>query len=587
MRLDAKLLDGLSGENVLPARCAYRPQDGVLSLNGEWAITEYKSVHEADDGFLESELNGKIEVPSCVQYYGYDYFQYSCLNYPFPYDPPYVPFDNPVFHHRKRFGCRKDGDKKYLVFEGVDSCFYLYVNKSYVGFSQISHRVSEFDVTSFIVNGENTVDVLVVKWCAGSYLEDQDKWRFSGIFRDAYLLSRPRGHIEDYTVNTALDGTVEFCYNRGGSEAAVTLSGETKTVRAGEAVRFTLKNPGLWSAEKPLLYDLRIACAGETINEKVGIRSVTIEDGIFKINGKHIKLKGVNRHDFHPEKGAAVSEADMRADLVLMKAHNINAVRTSHYPSSPAFYKLCDELGLYVMSEADVECHQSLYLRRKENEACSFEIADGDMFAEAIIERNLDNVETQKNRACVIIWSLGNESGYGKNFTKAAELIKLKDASRPIHFESMSLISGREEYYTVPLDMVSRMYPSYEWLDKDFLADPKERRPIVLCEYSHAMGNGPGDLQRYRDIFAKSDRDMGGFVWEWKDHGVLRGGGYRYGGDFPEHANDGNFCLDGLVGPGLEIKPGILNLKKLYGDEKPARESAVKAPSVLELHGGS
>lgn len=582
--LNTKLISDVKSENVLPARCAYVPQNARLSLNGEWFIKEHKSVYNLPDDYLNEPISDKIIVPSCVQYYGYDYFQYTNIKYPFPYNPPYTPYNNPAYHYRREFNLKKDG-KIYLVFEGVDSCFYVYINKHYVGFSQISHRISEFDITDLTQEGVNTIDIFVVKWCAGSYLEDQDKWRFTGIFRDVYLLVRPQGHIVDYAIQTKIDGKVTFKYNSGAAPARIDFNGETKTVAPGESADFAVANPVLWTAENPHLYDLKIACAGETIDEKVGIREVSVENGVFKINGKHVKLKGVNRHDFHPKKGSAVSEEDILADLKLMKEHNINAIRTSHYPASPAFYRFCDELGFYVMSEADIETHGTMFKDGSYGDYWNA-LADDPLFYDAIIERNTQNVINHKNRPCVIIWSLGNEAGWGKSFYDAAVEIKRIDSTRLVHYERTEgvLKTNPKAYYELPLDMVSRMY---DFEDKkpgqsalEVLNDTNETRPFVYCEYCHAMGNGPGDLEIYWNILNSSDRFMGGFVWEWKDHGVLYGeGGYKYGGDFGETPHDGNFCIDGLVGPSLEIKPGLLNLKKIYGGEK-TDDQKIEVPTI-------
>ncbi|MDR1093874.1 MAG: hypothetical protein LBL66_06970 [Clostridiales bacterium] len=568
--------------NALPPRCAYAPESGSISLNGEWGIRAYAGIRAVPDDFYTVAPADTIPVPSCAQYYGYDNFQYTNVNYPFPFDPPYVPWENPAFHYRRTVNVEKAGGKKYyLAFDGVDSCFYLYVNGQFVGFSQISHRTSEFDVTDYIRGGENAVDALVLKWCAGSYLEDQDKWRFTGIFRDVSLLARPNGHIADYKIETESDGTARFQYISGGLPATLTLNGEAKTVKAGETAAFKIENPKLWTVETPYLYDLKIECAGEVVNEKVGVRAVSVENGVFKVNGKHIKLKGVNRHDFHPEKGAAVGIEDMRRDLTLMKAHNINAVRTSHYPSAPAFYRLCDELGLYVMSEADVECHGVATQNGGGDWESVPSLFDDGQYAEAVAERNRANVAAQKNRPCVIIWSLGNESGYGDAFIRAAREVKRLDNTRPVHYEgAFSPEHNQAGRDTSVFDMVSRMYPAPEWVAEEYLKIETETRPLVLCEYCHAMGNGPGDLKQYWDILTSSDRFMGGFVWEWKDHGVLYGGGgCKYGGDFGEAPHDGNFCIDGLVGPNWEIKPGLLNVKKVYGGEK-IEDGKIAAPSV-------
>ena len=333
------------------------------SLNGTWKIRAYESVLDADK-FWEDDPTEEIPVPSCVQYYGYDRFQYVNDRYPFMYDPPRVPAHNPAYHFTRTFvadDAIAAGDRVYLLFEGVDSCFYLYINGRFVGFSQISHKVSEFDITDYVCEGENRVDVLVLKWCFGSYLEDQDKWRFTGIFRDVYLLFRPQYHMTDYKITTSLekDHAVVTFENRGKVSALVRFEDTELPVEGGRSASFIVREPRLWSAEDPYLYDMDIVCMEEVIYERVGIRTVCVKNGIFLVNGKPVKLRGVNRHDFHPDRGAAVTEEDMLLSLTQMKKFNVNAVRTSHYPSSPLLYRMCDELGLYVMSESDVESHGS------------------------------------------------------------------------------------------------------------------------------------------------------------------------------------------------------------------------------------
>lgn len=542
---------------------------GFVSLKGEWEFKAYPSVVDAEKAcFLSSHLTEKIYVPSCVQYYGYDCFQYTNVRYPFPYDPPYVPSENPAFHYRKHF--LWDGEEKgYLNFEGVDSCFYVFVNGQFVGFSQISHRTCEFDITAFLINGDNVLDVLVLKWCAGSYLEDQDKWRFSGIFRDVYILRRPKDHIWDFFIKTDVEyssAKITFTLEGGSCNVKLLETGESKEVRSGESIAFSVSEPKLWSAEQPYLYNLLIFSADEYICEQVGIRKVEIKSGIFKLNGKHIKLKGVNRHDFHPKKGAAVSLEDMKNDIKLMKMLNVNAVRTSHYPNAPEFYKLCDRYGIYVIDEADIECHGVVTRKGGYDNKLFHEIAESPMFEDAMLERVKCLVERDKNRPSVIIWSLGNESGYGINFDKAARWVKQRDDSRLIHYEGLwHRFEEPEIYYNAPLDMVSRMYPEVKWMAEDYLNDTQEKRPLILCEYCHAMGNSPGDLKQYWDVINSNDRYMGAFVWEWADHGVIYGeGGYKYGGDFGEKIHDGNFCIDGLLGPGREIKPAALEMKAIY-----------------------
>ncbi len=563
---------------VLPPRAYYIPFDGsetqhtrredsarFLSLNGVWKITPYACVADAEN-FFEREGDKEINVPFCVQFYGYDYFQYTNVKYPFPFNPPKIPAQNPCYHLSRKFDYKGGGEKAYLVFEGVDSCFYVYLNGKEVGFSQISHRISEFDVTPYIKEGENKLDVLVLKWCKGSYLEDQDKWRFTGIFRDVYLLRRPEGHIVDFKITTDIsgeDGIVEF-ENRSDATASLTLCDKTQTAEGGKRVRFEVKNARLWSAETPYLYDLTIECAHETIYQRVGICTSEVKDGIFLFNHKPVKFYGVNRHDFHPQKGMAVGYEDMLADIKLMKKLSVNAVRTSHYPASPLFLELCSEYGLYVMSESDVECHGCV-LKNGDYDTKNFSVlAEDEDFKEAFLLRQIVNVETNKNMPCVVMWSIGNESGWGKNLIAAAEEVKRRD-DRPVHYEGIFYCDRKKyDYYNAPLDVVSRMYPTWQWMKDGYLSDKKEKRPLVLCEYAHAMGNGPGSLEEYWRVMESSPRFMGGFIWEWKDHGILTEQGYRYGGDFGEKQHDGNFCIDGIVAPDLKLKAGTLMMKKAY-----------------------
>ncbi|MGN1077600.1 MAG: glycoside hydrolase family 2 protein, partial [Candidatus Gallimonas sp.] len=325
----------------------------MISLNGIWQIREHDCPESVSIG---EELTESIPVPSCVQMHGYDQIQYLNTRYPFPFDPPYVPRKNPTFHYRREFTVDSADEKYYLVFEGVDSAFYLYVNGTEVGYGQISHATNEFDITPYVKKGENTLDVVVLKWCVSSYLECQDKFRFTGIFRDVYLLRRPKEHITDFKVEGTLAGnegvlTVE---NLSGVAFGYACEGQSGRVGPGERAKITIPSPELWTAETPYLYDLNLSCNGEKILQRVGIRTVTIEKGVFKINGKHVKLKGVNRHEMNPETAARVTVENTLEDLRLMKWANVNAIRTSHYPDMPQFYELCDAMGFYVMDEADV-----------------------------------------------------------------------------------------------------------------------------------------------------------------------------------------------------------------------------------------
>lgn len=568
--------------NVLPTHAYFIPfekkekvfqpreaSERFQSLNGEWLIAEYETVFDVEDNFYLNQPRDKIAVPSCVQLCGYDQMQYTNVNYPFPDKPPFTPNMNPAYHYSRCFSIKNDGMKRYLCFEGVDSCFYLYINNSFVGFSMISHRLSEFDVTDFLTDGENKIDVLVLKWCVGSYMEDQDKLRYTGIFRDVYILSRPQRHVVDYRIDTALDGTVGFTLEKGAT-AVVCFEGKEQTVEEGQRIKFKVKNPLYWSAENPHLYDMIIQTEGEYIGEKIGIRTSEIKDGIYLFNEKNIKIRGVNRHDGNAYKGATVSMEDILLDLTLMKELNINAIRTSHYPNCPQFYQLCDQMGFYVMAESDLECHGVCYnVPTYAGYGNNYErLGDDPDFAEDILNRQKCNVLRDKNRPCIIFWSLGNEAGYGINFQKASEWIKSYDPSRPIHYEHAVFIDksidGGNAYYGSAVDMVSSMYPSIQWI-KDTLSDPREKRPLMLCEYCHAMGNGPGDLKAYWDIIEKEERLIGGFVWEWADHGIWKDGkGFLYGGDFGEKMHDGNFCMDGIITADRKITQKSMELKKVY-----------------------
>ncbi len=562
------------GENAFAPR---RESSRYLDLNGTWRIRAYESVLDVEEDFYAHAPEREIPVPSCVQMHGYDGLQYVNVRYPFPFDPPHVPNKNPAYHYARTFTLQTKGMRQYLCFEGVDSFFYVYVNHRLVGYSQISHRLSEFDVTDFVHDGENALDVLVLKWCAGSYLEDQDKLRYTGIFRDVYILSRPQGHISDYRVTAGADGHVTFLLEEG-EQAQVTFCGESKLAKRGIPVEFFVRGGQVWSAETPVLYDMTIACAGEVIGEKVGLRTVSIEGGVFLVNGQAVKLCGVNRHDANCLTGATVTVEDIRRDLTLMKMLNVNAVRTSHYPNMPEFYRLCDEIGLYVMSESDLEAH-GCTMRFP---GCNYEkeydvIAKDERFCAAIVARQVCNIVVQKNRPCVVIWSLGNEAGCGENFAAASAWVKGYDATRPVHYERSTLIYGdgsRLNEYGPIADMVSAMYPSVAEIVHNYAERKEETRPFVLCEYCHAMGNGPGDFREYWELFRSSPRYMGGFVWEWADHGILRDGKMLYGGDYGEVLHDGNFCMDGILTADRRITQKSLEMKKIYEPVLFEREGA-------------
>lgn len=569
-------------------------------LNGDWDFRYYSSIIDLEDDFTALPGNTTIPVPSNWQLHGFDVPQYTNVSYPIPFDPPYVPDDIPVGVYSRDYSHVPDEMRRILVFEGVDSCVYLYVNGEFVGYSQVSHSMQEFDITPFLKEGNNRITAAVLKWCDGTYLEDQDKIRLSGIFRDVYILSRPEERLEDYRIATRLSGNnsrAELEFTPVGISAHCRLSDMTGATvaefdaAAGATARVEISAPKLWNAERPYLYSLAITAGDEVIGEQVGFRSVTAENGVVKINGVPVKFRGVNRHDSFPDTGYYAPVERMLKDLTLMKRHNINAVRTSHYPNAPQFYQLCDRLGFYVIDEADMESHGCVTVYNDLKWTRGYDgialIASDERFLRAITDRAESLVKRDINRPCVVFWSLGNESGWGTNMRAAGELVKSLDRTRLLHYESTHRLDDTPDDI---LDLVSEMYTSPE--DMRRFLEKEDKRPFVLCEYCHAMGNGPGDLEEYRNTFYSSERFCGGFVWEWCDHSVPLGTTadgrvkYGYGGDFGERHNDGNFCMDGLVYPDRTPHTGLLELKQVY---RPVRVSTGSKPgrfrfsSVLEF----
>ena len=551
----------------------------IEMLNGDWDFRYYDSVIDLENDFINTTFTETIPVPSNWQLHGYDKPQYTNICYPITYDPPYVPDDTPVGVYQRRYSYTPDGNERLLTFEGVDSCLYLFVNDKFVGYTQVSHAFSEFDITPFLTEGDNLITAAVMKWCDRTYLEDQDKIRLSGIFRDVYVVSRPKKRVTDYKITTALkDGGAVFGFEVKGCDADITLtSPDGSTVFGAKALEGTpvsivIDEPRLWSAENPVLYKLVISTDDEVIGEKVGIREIAVTDGVVTLNGTQIKLLGVNRHDSYPESGYYASETQMRKDLALMKQHNMNAVRTSHYPNAPMFYKLCDEYGLYVVAEADFESHGcvEVYNDFKWQWSDGYNgialLAKEPSFRDAIVDRAKKLVTQHRNRPSIIFWSLGNESGYGENVLAAAEYVKSADATRLLHYESIHKLDDAPHDI---LDMVSIMYMPIDGM-RDFLKNEDEKRPLFLCEYSHAMGNSSGDLEDYHEMFFSSPRFIGGCIWEWCDHALPQGTTddgrikYGYGGDFGERHNDGNFCMDGLVYPDRTPHTGLLEAKQVY-----------------------
>lgn len=563
-----------------------------LSLCGEWRFLYFASpdlipdITSRDLPLADAPL---MTVPRSWQTVpGYDTPNYTNVRYPFPVDPPNVPDDNPSALYFREFSLGEDfvKDRKlYLNFEGVDSCFYVWVNDIFVGYSQVSHMTSEFDVTRQAHSGTNTLKVLVFKWCDGSYLEDQDKFRFSGIFREVYMLSRDVTHIRDIYVTTELNtqytqgvvcAAISLC---GSAEVSLTLRGpsgleesSSSAVIDGEGtLELLVAKPVLWSDESPALYTLTVKCGDEYICLRPGFRRLEIKDRAVLINGKKVKGRGVNRHDSHPLLGSATPFDHMLADLYLLKRHNVNMIRTSHYPNDPRLPELCDRLGIYLCDETDLETHGMS------------PVGDWDYFVrepewtEPLLDRAKRMFERDKNHPSVIFWSLGNESGMGDNQRVMSEYIKSRDPHAIIHCEDVSrrmhALRGPDKLPMTEeecpfVDLESRMYPSLAeagW----YLKNKKFTKPYFMCEYSHAMGNGPGDLKEYWDLIRANDSFFGGCVWEMLDHSVATGDNvytdphYLYGGDFGDVPNDGNFCVDGLVWPDRRPHAGMLEYKQV------------------------
>lgn len=570
--------------------------ENFLLLNGEWDFKYYESVLDLD---LAESPTDVIPVPSVWQNHGYDKHQYINYRYPFPFDPPYLPAENPCGVYTKKVNIDSVENRLFLNFEGVDSCYYVYINDQFVGYNQISHSTGEFEITDFINVGENKFTVVVIKWCDGSYLECQDKFRTSGIFRDVYILSRPNNFIRDYFLHTKLndnyskvnvDIDIEFESEQIEYKISV-YNMENELLLTTNENKFEISNPKLWSAESPYLYTVIFECNNEIIPQKLGIREIKVENGIFLFNGVAIKIRGVNRHDSYPVTGPVASEQQMLKDLMLMKQHNINAIRTSHYPNAPRFYELCDRYGFYVMDEADIESHGSnmINVHDSVDVKASF-VTDSKMFEPAITERIKRLVYRDKNFSCIFSWSLGNESGFGQYIENSGAWIKSFDPSRLTHYENMP--TTREDKNESVSDFKSNMYASpypkrsFEWCEYIGAILKEETRPYILCEFCHAMGNGPGDFREYFDLIYSLDNFCGGFVWEWCDHAVILENEngkvkYGYGGDSGEAFHDGTFCMDGLVYPDRTPHIGLLEYKNII---KPAFAKLIsREDMVLEV----
>ena len=563
-------------------------------LSGDWRFGYYPYPEAVPADFINPDFDDSsmdtIPVPSCWQCHGYDYHQYTNVNYPIPFDPPYVPKENASGAYRTTFTLSAEAAKQrnFLYFEGVDSCFYVWVNGKFVGYSQVSHSSSEFEISSFVNEGTNTLAVLVLKWCDGTYLEDQDKLRMSGIFRDVLLLTRPKSFVRDYTVRTFLKdggaGVVRVSVEADGEVSPVLTLCDADKNPVGEAVladgvyEFTVLNAKL---ETPYLYTLTISTADEVITQAVGIREVYIKDGVVYVNGQNLKFRGTNRHDSDPVTGYTISKEQAIRDLTLMKQFNFNAIRTSHYPNAPWFTELCDRYGFYVIAESDIEMHGYLSTYHSDRENTLGLLDEGGVFTEAVLDRVQRNVIRDKNHPCVLIWSLGNEAGFGYAYQNAGRWTKEYDPTRLTHYES-STWDHSNRFDKSMLDLYSRMYATTEEVDSYF-AEEGPKKPFIQCEFVHAMGNGPGDIEDYYQQIMKYDGFCGGFVWEWCDHAVNQGVAengktmYGYGGDFGEYPHDGNFCMDGLVYPDRTPHTGVYEWKNVV---RPVRARLVDAHKV-------
>ena len=583
--------------------------DRLQMLSGRpWLFHYYSSIYDLHDefyspGYQPDDTWTREFVPFCWQMRGYDAHQYTNIRYPFPFDPPFVPQNNPcgAYLHTFQSHTNAQAPCTFLHFEGVDSCFYVWLNGSYVGYSQVTHHTSEFDVTGMLREGENHLAVLVLKWCDGSYLEDQDKFRMSGIIRDVYLIRRPADHITDYVIETDLsedfrsaDLSVRCFFSREPFPVRMTLLNDAWEILASSEgnshIHMTVHDPLLWNAETPNLYTLIMEAGNEYIQERVGFRRVCVQDGVLLLNGAPIKFRGVNRHESDPVTGSSVTMEHVWKDLCMIKENNFNAVRASHYPNVPYFYQFCDELGLYVIDEADNESHGTASLYFTEDDYAERmklaheRIADNPAFTEATLDRVSSMVLRNRNRPSILVWSMGNECGFGCTFEKALRWTRQTDKTRLTHYESAYYLPRDRVYDTSDIDLFGRMYPGFEEVTDYLKKDPE--KPLLLVEYCHSMGNSPGDFMEYRNLTEQFPGLCGGFVWEWCDHAVYKGKAangkamYWYGGDHGELQHDGNFCLDGLVFPDRRPHTGLAEYKNVH---RPIRASLSGKDGLLTI----
>ena len=554
-------------------------------LNGEWDFEFFNNVEELDienEKFTDSIVcHDKMVVPFCWQLClgrGYDVPNYINQDYPYPVDPPFLPDIIPCGFYRRKIDFAKKSNKKYYInFEGVASCFYLWVNGSFKGYSQVSHCTSEFEITDMLVDGENKFEILVVKHCTGSYMEDQDFFRLSGIFRDVYILERDEKHIEDIFIQNFVSDdfnsarlTVDTVSSDNLKLSYYLLSPDGEKIAEGnceKSFEIQVNNPALWNAENPKLYTLYINCGNEYISFPVGLKRIEIKNRVLLLNGKKIKIRGINRHDSHPEKGYAVSVDDMIRDLKILKQGNVNAIRTSHYPNDPRFLEMCDKMGFMIIDEADLETHGMGYNYGDWYWDHWAFITTDEAWKNACVDRAERLFERDKNHGCVIMWSLGNESGCGENHRHMANYIRSRMPYTIIHYENAHLEYQERlnKDFTDISDVESRMYAPLDYLEK-YLNNPEFTKPFFYCEYVAAWSTG--DIPLHWDKFEEYDNYCGGCVWEFTDHavniGTVDNPKYRFGGDFGDYPNDYIYCVDGLVYPDRSLRPGFHDMKICY-----------------------
>ena len=564
----------ITGIGRREARTAfYKDSQKKISLNGEWDFKYVDAPELSPEGFEQSGARegwDKIDVPSVWQLRGYDKMHYTDVLYPFPVNPPYVPDENPTGIYKKIVVLDEQWMEKdtVLKFHGVDSAFDVWVNGNHVGFGKVSRLPSEFDITGFVKTGENDITVRVYKWSDGTYLEDQDMWWLSGIYRDVELINEEKNAVLDLRVNGTLDDsykngffTAGITMKQAGTNLGWKLSYKGKTVLEGELVsegkdiciEAEIPEVHTWTAETPELYEFTVMTENQEVTVRCGFRKIEIKDKNFRVNNQVILLNGVNHHDYNPREGRRVTREQMESDIRLMKQYNINAVRCSHYPANEYFYDLCDEYGLYVINEADLECHGFEWV---ENYTW---ITDDETWKDAYVDRSVRMVKRDRNHPSIIMWSMGNESAFGCNFRSAAEAIRELDDTRLVHYEG--------DFEAEVTDVYSTMYTRLKGLKEIAEYQIKGDKPHVMCEYGHAMGNGPGGLKAYQDMYRKYKRLQGGFLWEWYDHGIYTEEKdkkyYKYGGNYGDFPTNGNFCIDGILMPDRTPSPGMEEYKQI------------------------